>query len=245
MIADYLNVITSEHRGQPKYMAMLTAYLRKLQDAQMVLEAFDLHFDLNEAIGAQLDKLGEVVGRSRILQFQPVGSSAVLDDDNYRLIIKAKILQNQWDGTIEDMGNLFKQIFPDMTIEIIDNQNMSMEIQVLGLKNNIQLQMLNNGYIIPKPEGVRIKVAYIIVLEQGHIYFGATTQNGTKLNVYPRLSSEVTARGQAPLKAWFKQGAQMDIYPKVSDNVTTKGTSQTVSWQKQSVKVKIYPKEES
>lgn len=244
MIADYLNIITSEHRQQPKYIAMLTAYLRKLQDAQLVIEAFDLHFDLNEAIGAQLDRLGEVVGRSRILQFQPVGSSAVLDDDNYRLIIKAKILQNQWDGTTSDMGALFKQIFPDMTIEIIDNQNMSMEIQVLGLKNNIQLQMLNNGYIIPKPEGVRIKVAFIIVLEQANIHLGTTTQTGTRLDVYPRISSEVTARMVAPLKVWFKQGAQLDIYPKVSDSVATKGATQTASWQKQSVRIKIYPKQE-
>ncbi len=39
MIEDYLNIITSEHRQQPKYIAMLTAYLRKLQDAQLVIEA--------------------------------------------------------------------------------------------------------------------------------------------------------------------------------------------------------------
>lgn len=95
-----------------------------MQDAQLVIEAFDLHFALDEAIGAQLDRLGEVVGRSRILQFQPESRSALLDDDNYRLIIKTKILQNQWNGTIEDMANLFKQVFPDMQLKIIDNQNM-------------------------------------------------------------------------------------------------------------------------
>ena len=153
MIANYLNIITLEHRQRPKYIAMLTAYLRKLQDVQMVLEAFDLHFDLNKAIGAQLDKLGEIVGCSRILAFQPESQPALLDDDNYRLIIKAKILQNQWDGTIEDMANLFKQVFPDMQLNIIDNKNMSMEIQVTGLRDDLQLQMLNNGYVIPKPEG--------------------------------------------------------------------------------------------
>ena len=214
MIEDYLNIITSEHRQQPKYIAMLTAYLRKLQDAQLVIEAFDLHFDLNEAIGAQLDRLGDIVGRSRILAFQPESRSALLDDDNYRLIIKAKILQNQWDGTIEDMANLFKQVFPDMQLAIIDNQNMSMEIQVTGLRDDLQLQMLSNGYVIPKPEGVRIKITFILELERQTIYFGAAMQSGTEVSIYPIFSSELTASYTLPIVGYYKQGTEMSIYPK-------------------------------
>lgn len=214
MIEDYLNIITSEHRQQPKYIAMLTAYLRKLQDAQLVIEAFDLHFALDEAIGAQLDRLGEVVGRSRILQFQPESRSALLDDDNYRLIIKTKILQNQWNGTIEDMANLFKQVFPDMQLKIIDNQNMSMEIQVTGLRDDLQLQMLSNGYVIPKPEGVRIKITFILELERQTIYFGAALQSGTEMSIYPIFSSELSASYTLPIVSYYKQGTEMSIYPK-------------------------------
>ena len=214
MIEDYLNIITSEHRQQPKYIAMLTAYLRKLQDAQLVIEAFDLHFNLNEAIGAQLDRLGDIVGRSRILQFQPENQSAKLNDENYRLIIKAKILQNQWDGTIEDMASLFRQVFPDMQLKIIDNQNMSMEIQVTGLRDDLQLQMLNNGYVIPKPEGVRIKITFILELERQTIYFGAAMQSGTEVSIYPIFSSELTASYTLPIVGYYKQGTEMSIYPK-------------------------------
>ena len=214
MIEDYLNIITSEHRQQPKYIAMLTAYLRKLQDAQLVIEALDLHFDLNEAIGAQLDRLGDIVGRSRILAFQPESRSALLDDDNYRLIIKAKILQNQWAGTIEDMANLFQQVFPDMQLKIIDHQNMSMEIQVTGLRDDLQLQMLNNGYVIPKPEGVRIKITFILELERQTIYFGAALQSGTEMSIYPIFSSELAASYTLPIVGYYKQGTEMSIYPK-------------------------------
>ena len=214
MIEDYLNIITSEHRQQPKYIAMLTAYLRKLQDAQLVIEAFDLHFDLNEAIGAQLDRLGDIVGRSRILQFQPENQSAKLNDENYRLIIKAKILQNQWDGTIEDMASLFRQVFPDMQLKIIDNQNMSMEIQVTGLRDDLQLQMLNNGYVIPKPEGVRIKITFILELERQTIYFGAALQSGTEMSIYPIFSSELAASYTLPIVGYYKQGTYLSVYPK-------------------------------
>lgn len=214
MIEDYLNIITSEHRQQPKYIAMLTAYLRKLQDAQLVIEAFDLHFNLNEAIGAQLDRLGDIVGRSRILQFQPENQSAKLNDENYRLIIKAKILQNQWDGTIEDMASLFRQVFPDMQLKIIDNQNMSMEIQVTGLRDDLQLQMLNNGYVIPKPEGVRIKITFILELERQTIYFGAALQSGTEMSIYPIFSSELAASYTLPIVGYYKQGTYLSVYPK-------------------------------
>ena len=214
MIEDYLNIITSEHRQQPKYIAMLTAYLRKLQDAQLVIEAFDLHFNLNEAIGAQLDRLGDIVGRSRILQFQPENQSAKLNDENYRLIIKAKILQNQWDGTIEDMASLFRQVFPDMQLKIIDNQNMSMEIQVTGLRDDLQLQMLNNGYVIPKPEGVRIKITFILELERQTIYLGAALQSGTEMSIYPIFSSELAASYTLPIVGYYKQGTYLSVYPK-------------------------------
>lgn len=214
MIEDYLNIITSEHRQQPKYIAMLTAYLRKLQDAQLVIEALDLHFDLNEAIGAQLDRLGEIVGRGRILAFQPESRSALLDDDNYRLIIKAKILQNQWAGTIEDMANLFQQVFPDMQLKIIDHQNMSMEIQVTGLRDDLQLQMLNNGYVIPKPEGVRIKITFILELERQTIYLGAALQSGTEMSIYPIFSSELAASYTLPIVGCYKQGTYLSVYPK-------------------------------
>lgn len=214
MIADYLNIITSEHRQQPKYIAMLTAYLRKLQDAQLVIEAFDLHFDLNEAIGAQLDKLGEIIGRSRILAFQPENQSAKLNDENYRLIIKAKILQNQWAGTIEDMATLFKQVFPDMRLQIIDNQDMSIEIQVTGLRDDLQLQLLNSGYVIPKPEGVRIKITFIIELEKQTVYLGCALQSGTEMSIYPIFSSELSASYPLPIVAHYKQGTEMSIYPK-------------------------------
>ena len=214
MIEDYLNIITSEHRQQPKYIAMLTAYLRKLQDAQLVIEALDLHFDLNEAIGAQLDRLGDIVGRSRILAFQPESRSALLDDDNYRLIIKAKILQNQWAGTIEDMANLFQQVFPDMQLKIIDHQNMSMEIQVTGLRDDLQLQMLNNGYVIPKPEGVSIKITFILELERQTIYLGAALQSGTEMSIYPIFSSELAASYTLPIVGYYKQGTYLSVYPK-------------------------------
>ncbi len=161
MIEEYLSIITSEHREQPKYMAVLSAYLETLQHVLNILNAWNEHFHLEDAVGNQLDLLGEIVGRRRVLNFQPEGYSARLDDENYRLILKAKILQNQWDGTIAGMQALFQSIFPDQTLVLIDNQDMTMRATVVGLADSLQVQLLNHGYILPKPEGVRLHVTTI------------------------------------------------------------------------------------
>ena len=161
MIEAYLHVITSEHHGQPKYIAMLTAYLDKLQHTVNVLNAWNEHFHIEDAVGAQLDQLGEIIGRKRVLNFQPDGYSARLEDEMYRLVLKAKILQNQWDGTIAGMEKLFESVFPDQTLVLIDHQDMTMQATVIGLAASLQIPLLNHGYILPKPEGVRLKVTTI------------------------------------------------------------------------------------
>lgn len=153
---DYLNLITSQHRQQPKFIAMLNAYMQKLEDAKILLDSWNFHFDLEEAYGVQLDILGILVGRGRILNFQPANYSSRLDDENYRICIKSKILQNQWDGTNQGLYDLFKQIFPDLDLIIRDNQDMSMRVTVIGMSNALQKELIERGYIIPKPQGVEV-----------------------------------------------------------------------------------------
>ena len=51
---------------------------------------------------AQLDALGTLVGQSRQVPFQPSGGvSPILDDNTYRILLQAKIAQNQFDGQID------------------------------------------------------------------------------------------------------------------------------------------------
>jgi len=84
----------------------------------------------------------------------------VLDDDMYRLIMKAKILQNNWDGTLPSLYEMWNIIFPDAYITIKDNQNMTMDIFIAGLSSQIQKDLMTNGYIIPRPEGVEVNYVY-------------------------------------------------------------------------------------
>lgn len=160
-IQRYLNLVTSEHRTKPKFNAWLAAGLEKVDGATTVLKGMDADFDIDNAIGAQLDTAGVIVGVDRVLTFQPSdGSSPYLDDDTYRLIARAKIAQNQWNGTIQGLYDLWNNIFPDLFISILDIQDMSMNVLVIGATTTLQQELVINGYIIPKPMGVSINYSF-------------------------------------------------------------------------------------
>lgn len=159
-IDSYLNNITSEHRDKPNFIAWLSAHLNIIDDIYNVLKGMDNAFDIDNAIGNQLDTLGVIIGRERTLTFQPEnGFNPVLTDDYYRLVLKAKIAFNMWDGTIPSMYTIWNNIFGNdsyLSLQIKDNQDMSFDAYLTGYTDEIQQDLIQHGYIIPKPQGVRV-----------------------------------------------------------------------------------------
>lgn len=151
----YIALVTSQYRNSPKFNKLLKVLLRKFDDVSQVLVRMDTALDLDVAIGVQLDMLGTVVGANRTVGFQPSnGVSPVLDDATYRIYIKAKIAQNQWDGTVLSLYPIWQQLFPGGSIIILDNQNMTVDITLTGAFTSITQDLITNGYIVPRPEGV-------------------------------------------------------------------------------------------
>lgn len=159
-INKYLDNITSQHRDKPKFINWLSSNLKSIDGTYLLLKAMDDNFDLDNAIGKQLDILGETIGRKRTLTFQPLnGFSPVLPDDYYRLILKAKVAMNNWDGTIPQMYEIWNGVFGndhDLDLQLQDNQDMSFNAYIDGYVDQIQQDLIQHGYIVPKPEGVRI-----------------------------------------------------------------------------------------
>jgi len=154
----YKGLITSQHKTKQNFMAIVDFITQYSIDTQEVLLDFDFDFDLDLASGLQLDIIGECVGVKRLLDFQPTGGiSPILDDDAFRTVIKAKIAQNQWNGTIGGIYTLWDTLFaPRLKIIVRDNQDMSMTVLVLGNVTPLEIQLINKSYIIPKPEGVQL-----------------------------------------------------------------------------------------
>lgn len=148
----YLNLITSEHSDKPKFREMLSELLGKIDLDTDV----DNAFDIDNAVGKQLDMLGIILGLNRTLNFQPSdGSSPVLDDNNYRLLLKSKIIINQWNGQLETITDAFNSWNPSVYFTVHDNQDMSINVIAVGT-DDLQKELIANGYVVPKPAGVQI-----------------------------------------------------------------------------------------
>jgi hypothetical protein len=150
----YLSLITSEYQSSPKFLAFVQAMIKKLDDATNCLLDFTNAFDLNSAVGVQLDSLGAILGISRTLPFQPTSGSPILGDGDYRTLLLAKVYLNLWDGEVDALQPLWQNIFPSGRIVIDDAQNMSATIVLSGTFTALAQQMITNGMIIPRPAGV-------------------------------------------------------------------------------------------
>ncbi len=201
-ISEYLDLIGAYHRGRPKFVAMIQAEVAPVVAQQEFLARLPLDFDLDVAIGAQLDVVGEWVGRSRFVTTPIPGvyfsfddpllgfdlgvwkgpydtgdALTRLDDETYRILLRAKIAANSWDGTLPGAKAALSILFPDgdTDVFIIDNQDMTMTFGVSGVVPSILfIALLADGYIPLKPEGVRAD--YLIVTEPGPL-FGFDVEN--------------------------------------------------------------------
>lgn len=180
---DYTGLITSQHADKPKFKAVVEAVTQGLVDNINLCAALTEHFNLDTAVGVQLDAVGLWVGASRRLklplevyfewdgsvilgwdsgswqgEFDPVTGLVLLPDDAFRRLIRSKIAANNWDGTIPGAIAVWDIAFDGgQTIIIQDNQDMSMVVGFVGpALSAIDQALLTGGYTPLKPAGVRI-----------------------------------------------------------------------------------------
>ena len=70
-------------------------------------------------------------------------------------LIKAKISKNNNDGTIDGMLDALDFIIPDNVSRVIDHDDMSFSVSFGEKLSSVQVMILNNFDILPRPQGVR------------------------------------------------------------------------------------------
>lgn len=186
-VSTYTGLITSEYAQQPKFMAMVAGVCEVYVQIQNVLAKMIPAFDVDIAVGSQLDSIGIWVGISRNVSipisgvyftwdstfdlgwdygtWQPSNAPATvtsLPDDAYRTLIKAKIAANNWDGTTDGAYAIWDAVFTNFTILIQDNYNMSYDLAIVGgIVDSLTLALITGGYIPLRPEGVLVANYYV------------------------------------------------------------------------------------
>lgn len=187
-VQPYLDLFTSEYNQQPNLIAAASVILQPLADVQAVMALMPLSYDLDVAVGAQLDAVGVWIGATRYLTtpltgvyfsldtvgqgfdqgtwfgpFDPTEGVLTLPDDGYRTLLRATIAANHWDGTIPDAYAVWDKVFPDgPAVFIIDNQDMTMYYGLADYSGSaVTKALFMDGYLDLRPDGVLIK-GYII-----------------------------------------------------------------------------------
>lgn len=203
----YTELITNYHITNSKFPKHIDLITRPLTDVSTSVADLIRKFDVDSANGEQLDIIGLWVGRERSVTtpisnvyfswdtdglgwdqgnwqgpYDPDAGFTSLSNDVYRLVIKAQIAINQWDGTVGHLEELLEQIFSGTGIEmqIIDNMDMSISVSAIAL-NGISntsaelIEVIKSGALTVKAAGVRVKS--LDVIDPAHPLFGFDTQN--------------------------------------------------------------------
>jgi len=184
-ITNYLDDVTSEHNQKPKYVTMLVALLQPFGDDTWMETHFYLYYDLDLAVGKNLDAVGEWVGRTRFLTvpiagyfswdteglgwdqapwyrpgIDPTTGTVTLPDEPYRNLLRAVILANHWDGTIPSAEAAYNQLFGGTGFRVCvqDFGNLTMGLLLLGPHppDVITNALFTTGELDLKPAGIGI-----------------------------------------------------------------------------------------
>jgi hypothetical protein len=187
ILSDYLNLIPQQHREKPKFIATVSTYVSSCIHIQDVMDSTLKEFDIDFAIGKQQDIVNEWIGSSRAIpipitglyftwgdtsltgwasglwksKFDPDTGIEVLNDTEFRRMMKAKTLSNIWKGNLNFVYNiLFEAFFTAVqNTTVIDNGDMTMEVQTVGF-SELDIDLLEQGIIILKPVGVGITFSH-------------------------------------------------------------------------------------
>ncbi|MBP5100934.1 DUF2612 domain-containing protein, partial [Pseudomonas protegens] len=79
-----------------------------------------------------------------------------LSDELYRLVIKAKIVKNNGDATIESILDGMNFLIPEaQVLRVTDGEDMSFSIEFYGEITNLERFALLNADLVPKPQAVK------------------------------------------------------------------------------------------
>lgn len=166
----YSNLLIMQYHNKPKAKATIEATVGLLPD-DLIMEVIN-GFDIETAVGKQLDILGEYVGVDRYYLVD--NQVELLNDEDYRILIKLKAISNTSDLSHKSLEESLYNFFGN-SVRMDSVGNMEMTYFVPKNKTPI-IQAAIQKEVLPRPMGVRC--SYIV--EYDKRFFGfCTYQNQT------------------------------------------------------------------
>lgn len=166
----YADLLILQYKTQPKARATIKALIKELYGSGSPLDLVN-GFNLDTAVGKQLDTLGKYIGLGRQVKVN-IGSSDtnILTDDQYRILLKLKLVQNTNFSSTSQIRKALYELFPN-DIRLFDPRTMVYEYQLSTLFNDL-VNVIIAEELLPLPMGVGYNINVVPDLLSLYGYYG-------------------------------------------------------------------------
>lgn len=102
------------------------------------------------------------------------GETHEYSDEQYRLVLRARIFLLTFDGSAKSLNNFFKMLFPEYQVVITDNLNMTVDINFVNEPPQEIKTVINNYLFLPRPSGVEYNVNWHVDYDKVFGFEGMT-----------------------------------------------------------------------
>ena len=189
----YVDLLIKQYWEQPNAVAEIEAQAVTWEAIRDILLDFDAEFDLDTAIGAQLDIIGKIVGLRRADHIE------FTDDEEYRFFLRLQIARNNGSAFMvsddkTSIQDVIQFAFEELAY-VIDNKDMTMTLYIADTFDITRLLLILELGVLPKPQGVR----YIVIMyETAGLPFGFSElgqADPTDVDTYSELVYAPTTGG--------------------------------------------------
>ena len=152
----YSDLLILQYHDKPKAIATIQLFVKQIIADGLFMEILS-SYDLDIAVGVQLDRIGKLVGCPRY-----VVGVGVLTDDEYRLLIKFKIVLNSLSANEKNIDDSLYTNFnldfiaineKNMTMSFIFSENLNKVLQAVLKLNYLPLPLgVGLGYLVHVPD---------------------------------------------------------------------------------------------
>lgn len=177
------NRIYAQYADKPKAVAWYNITPNMAQPLFDTFDAVRMSYDIDTAVGEQLDVIGRIVVIDRGFesfvvfdpdtyfggsgdacqfggidsQFESVGEvlSQEVSDAIFSVLIRAKIAKNNSDATLDGVADALSYITSSSPIRVVDNEDMTFSVSFGSELTDIERFVFNTFDVVPRPQGVR------------------------------------------------------------------------------------------
>ena len=113
-------------------------------------------FNIRTANTFGLNLWGKILGGERITYTNDDGETVSFTDDMYRLLLLARVMKFNSNGSLKSINDYLQFVFPDKPVFCVTNTDMSIRIILYNHPSTEDLAVIQSDGFIPVPAGVLV-----------------------------------------------------------------------------------------